>query len=240
MGVAADISCSPVVLLFFSLTRISSSTSLAAAGEILASHSRKSASTSAASVSSPSRFIPLAITLYMYSSTSQPPTLTAASYTLHAARPLPFATNARTSRVSLYTSSSPSTNPRRLSFSSRNASTSAAARARDQWPWRWSSAMAARRSALRRRPRVEEAAAAVAAEDGERSEAVRRLRDCTARIASVERERPRWSGPRLSRGPHVMRPRAPRRGRAGWEVGVRCGRERRDAMGGGERRESGS
>uniref|UniRef100_A0A0E0BXE7 REJ domain-containing protein n=1 Tax=Oryza meridionalis TaxID=40149 RepID=A0A0E0BXE7_9ORYZ len=112
------------VVLLFSRARISSSTSLAG-GEILASHSRRSASTSAASASKPSRFIPLAITLYMYSSTSQPPILTAASYTLHAARALPFATSARTSRVSLYTSSSPSTNPPPRSFSSRNASTSA-------------------------------------------------------------------------------------------------------------------
>ena len=62
--------------------------------------------------------------------------------------------------------------------------------------------MAATRSALRRRPRAVAAAAVAAA--GERSAEVRRFRDWIARMASVERERPRWSGPRLSRGPQVM------------------------------------
>ncbi|WVZ72355.1 hypothetical protein U9M48_020829 [Paspalum notatum var. saurae] len=112
------------VVLPLPLARISSSTSRAG-GETVPSHSARSASTAVASSSSPSRLIPRATTLNTYSSTSRPPFLTAASYTLHAARPLPLATSARSSLVSLYTSSSPSTNPPPRSFSSRNASTSA-------------------------------------------------------------------------------------------------------------------
>lgn len=50
--------------------------------------------------------------------------------------------------------------------------------------------------ALEEAPREVEGTAAA----GERSKEVMRLRDCTARMASVERERPCWSGPRLSRG----------------------------------------
>uniref|UniRef100_A0A0A9FJ36 Tha8 n=1 Tax=Arundo donax TaxID=35708 RepID=A0A0A9FJ36_ARUDO len=93
--------------------------------------------------------------------------------------------------------------------------------------------MAATRSALRRRPREEAAAAEAAA--GERSAEVRRFKDWMARMASVERERPRWSGPRLSRGPQVMTPglgraEGPSFGRALGVVGR--GTKRRDAMGG--------
>ena len=55
-------------------------------------------------------------------------------------------------------------------------------------------------------------------------------------MASVERERPRWSGPRLSRGPQVMVARGAGLGVAARGVGVRvaCGRKRRDAMGAAE------
>uniref|UniRef100_A0A0A9EW66 Tha8 n=1 Tax=Arundo donax TaxID=35708 RepID=A0A0A9EW66_ARUDO len=97
--------------------------------------------------------------------------------------------------------------------------------------------MAATRSALRSWPREEAAAAEAAA--GERSADVRRFRDWMARMASVERDRPRWSGPRLSRGPQVMASGLARAlgptsfGRA---LGVGRGTKRRDAMGGVEAR----
>ena len=69
-----------------------------------------------------------------------------------------------------------------------------------------------------------------------RSARRRRPRDCTAWMASVDRERPRWSGPRLSRGPQVMVARGAGLGVAARGDGVRaaCGRKRSDAMGGGE------
>jgi len=92
--------------------------------------------------------------------------------------------------------------------------------------------MAATRSALRRRPRAEAAAAEAAA--GERSAAVRRFRDWMARMASVDRERPRWSGPRLSRGPQVIeRGLSPGVGLGAGrrELGVERGTKRRDAIG---------
>lgn len=66
-------------------------------------------------------------------------------------------------------------------------------RARRGRSWRTSSVKAEVRSGRRRRERIWLGSVVVG-----------RFRDWTARIDSVDRVRPRWIGPRLSRGPDLI------------------------------------